>query len=102
MDDIKYILAVMSYESRLLQSPIEYLKGVGPIRGELLKQEFGIATFGDLLMNFPFRYVDRSVFHKIKNSKEGDTIQFIGHFISMEESGFRISAVLISKYLLRY
>jgi len=79
----------MSYESRLLQSPIEYLKGVGPIRGELLKQEFGIATFGDLLMNFPFRYVDRSVFHKIKNSKEGDTIQFIGHFVSMEESGFK-------------
>jgi len=79
----------MSYESRLLQSPIEYLKGVGPIRGELLKQEFGIATFGDLLMNFPFRYVDRSVYHKIRNSKEGDTIQFIGQFISMEESGFK-------------
>lgn len=79
----------MAYESRLLQSPIEYLKGVGPIRGELLKQEFGITTFGDLLMNFPFRYTDRSVFHKIRNSKEGDTIQFIGQFVSMEESGFK-------------
>jgi ATP-dependent DNA helicase RecG len=79
----------MAYESRLLQSPIEYLKGVGPVRGELLKQELGIETFGDLLMDFPFRYVDRSIFHKIRNSKEGDTIQFIGHFVSMEESGYK-------------
>ncbi|RLD22333.1 MAG: ATP-dependent DNA helicase RecG [Bacteroidetes bacterium] len=79
----------MSYESSLLESPIEYLKGVGPFRSEMLKKEFGIETFGDLLMNFPFRYVDRSVFHKIRNSKEGDTIQFIGQFVSMEESGFK-------------
>ena len=40
----------------LLDSPIEYLKGVGPQRGELLRTELHIATFRDLLFHFPFRY----------------------------------------------
>ncbi len=50
----------------LLESPIEYLKGVGPQRGELLRKELGIATFGDLLFHFPFRYIDRSRFHTVR------------------------------------
>ncbi|HEY6160833.1 MAG TPA: ATP-dependent DNA helicase RecG [Bacteroidia bacterium] len=50
----------------LLDTPIEYLKGVGPQRGESLKKELQVFTFGDLLTFFPFRYVDRTKFHKIK------------------------------------
>lgn len=50
-----------------LQSPIEYLKGVGPQRGELLRSELDVATFGDLLHYYPFRYVDRSVVHQVKD-----------------------------------
>src|ERR1035441_6275982 len=53
--------------SFLLQTNIEYLKGVGPQRGELLRKEFSIHTFGDLLVYYPFRYVDRSVIHQIKD-----------------------------------
>ena len=49
-----------------LDTPIEFLKGVGPQRGELLRKELSIATFGDLLYHFPFRYVDRSVFHTVR------------------------------------
>ena len=49
----------------LLQSPIEYLKGVGPQRGEILHKELDIKTFGNLLAYYPFRYIDRSVIHKI-------------------------------------
>jgi ATP-dependent DNA helicase RecG len=48
----------------VLDTPIEYLKGVGPQRAELLRTELGIATFGDLLLHYPFRYVDRSRFHR--------------------------------------
>src|SRR5688572_8644838 len=50
----------------VLQSPISYLKGAGPQRGELLQNELHIKTFGDLLGHYPFRYIDRSVIHKIK------------------------------------
>lgn len=50
----------------ILDSPIEYLKGVGPQRGELLRKQLDIHTFRDLLHYYPFRYVDRSVIHTIK------------------------------------
>lgn len=52
------------------ETPIEYLKGVGPQRAELLRAELGIATFGDLLQHFPFRYVDRSRFRTVREVNE--------------------------------
>lgn len=48
-----------------LDTPIEYLKGVGPVKGELLKQDLGIYCFADLLIHYPFRYIDRTKFYKI-------------------------------------
>ena len=53
--------------STFLTTPIEYLKGVGPQRGELLRKELEIATFRDLIYYYPFRYVDRSVIHKVRD-----------------------------------
>lgn len=44
----------------MLDQSIEYLKGVGPQRGAVLKKELGIYTLSDLMMHYPFRYVDRS------------------------------------------
>ncbi len=38
---------------------------MGPQRGELLKKELAIFTFGDLLHHFPYRHVDRTRFLKI-------------------------------------
>ena len=54
-----------SNRTAFLDTPIEYLKGVGPKRGNLLKEEVEIFTFSDLLSFFPFRYIDRSKFHSI-------------------------------------
>ncbi len=48
-----------------LDTPIEYLKGVGPKRAELLKSELDIHTFNDLLAFYPFRYIDRSRFYTV-------------------------------------
>jgi ATP-dependent DNA helicase RecG len=48
------------------ETPIEYLKGVGPQRAEMLKKELGVFTFGDLVYYYPFRYVDKSRFFKVK------------------------------------
>jgi ATP-dependent DNA helicase RecG len=48
----------------LLKTSIEYLKGVGPKRAELLKKEVRVFTYNDLLHYFPFRYVDRSKYYK--------------------------------------
>ena len=46
----------------ILQTPIEYLKGVGPIKADLLKKELKIYNYEDLLYHFPFRYIDRTKF----------------------------------------
>ena len=48
-----------------IQTAIEYLKGVGPERARLLKEELNIKTFQDLLHFFPNRYIDRSQFYAI-------------------------------------
>lgn len=45
-----------------LDTPIEFVKGVGPQRAEFLRVELGIHTAGDLLEHIPFRYEDRSQF----------------------------------------
>ena len=54
----------------VLDTPIEFLKGVGPQRGELLRKDLNIGTYGDLLQHFPFRFVDRSVFHRVREINE--------------------------------
>lgn len=49
-----------------LETPVEFLKGVGPKRAELLRKELDIHTFGDLIEYFPFRYIDRSRIYKVR------------------------------------
>ncbi|GAB4287960.1 MAG: ATP-dependent DNA helicase RecG [Marinilabiliales bacterium] len=48
-----------------LNNDINYLKGVGPKRAELLSKELKIKTFNDLLFYFPYKYIDRTKFYKI-------------------------------------
>lgn len=71
-----------------LQTHIEFLKGVGPQRAKLLREELGIATYHDLLYHFPFRYIDRSKFHLIKDIPQIDGyVQLKGQIISVSETG---------------
>ena len=56
----------------IFDTSIEYLKGVGPQRAEVLKKELHIFTFRDLLQHFPFRYVDKSRIYTIRQAKEVD------------------------------
>jgi ATP-dependent DNA helicase RecG len=53
--------------NQLFQTPIEYLKGVGLARAEVLKKELQIYNFEDLLRHFPYKYIDRTRFYKIKD-----------------------------------
>ncbi len=52
--------------SELLDSEIKFLPGVGPKRAELLEAEAGILTFRDLIYYFPYKYVDKTRFYKVK------------------------------------
>jgi ATP-dependent DNA helicase RecG len=51
--------------SNFLNTPIEYLKNVGPQKAEILKKEFHVFRYINLLCLYPFRYVDRTKFYKI-------------------------------------
>lgn len=73
--------------SEKLQTPIEYLKGVGPVRGKLLSSQLGISTFGDLLFFYPFRYEDKSNLKKISELTDGENVLLRGKIIDFEEIG---------------
>ncbi len=70
------------------ETAIEYLKGVGPQRAEMLKKELGIFTFGDLSGYYPFRYIDKSKFYKI-NEINSDVayVQIKGYIDKIEMIG---------------
>lgn len=75
-------------EVNLLETDIMYLKGVGPKRAELLRKEFNINTFKDLLNYFPFRYIDKSKFQFINEIDNLDNFyQIKGKIEHVELSG---------------
>ncbi len=69
----------------ILDQDIQYLPGVGPNRKKILGDELGIHTYGDLLYNYPYKYVDRSKFYSI-HELTGDMpfVQIVGHILSFE------------------
>ncbi|MBC7382139.1 MAG: ATP-dependent DNA helicase RecG [Bacteroidia bacterium] len=71
-----------------LSTPVEYLKGVGPAKGDLLKKELQIFTFNDLLFHFPYRHIDRSKVYKISEvNGELPFIQLRGKLSNMRTLG---------------
>ena len=56
--------------SDYLLSDIKFLQGVGDKRASLLNSQISVRTFRDLLYFFPFRYNDRTKYHKISELKE--------------------------------
>ena len=71
-----------------LDTTIEFLKGVGPKRAEILQKELGIFTYADLLGCYPFRYIDRTRFYKI-NELHSDLpyVQILGRITGKETIG---------------
>ncbi|MFN7676517.1 DUF559 domain-containing protein [Flavobacterium sp.] len=79
--------------NQLLQTPIEYLKGVGPQRGELLRKEVGIHKYEDLLHFYPNRYIDRTRYYKINEIQSQSLgtiaeVQIVGKIINIKTVEF--------------
>ncbi|WP_142786272.1 DUF559 domain-containing protein [Changchengzhania lutea] len=69
-----------------LQTPIDYLKGVGPNRADLLRKELGIHTYQDLINLFPNRYIDRTRYYKINQLQRNTAdVQVIGKIIGFKD-----------------
>ena len=69
----------------LLETPIEYLKGVGPQRGDLLRKELGIFKYSDLLNLYPNRYIDRTRYYKVNELQNNNSeVQIVGKVINIK------------------
>lgn len=69
----------------VFDTKIEFLKGMGAARAELLNKELGIFTFGDLLEHYPFRYEDRTRFFRISELNEQmPSAQILGRITAVE------------------
>lgn len=61
----------------LLNTPLQFVKGVGPRRAEALAQ-FGLSTVGQLLTYYPHHYLDRTTVVSIRDLKDNQTATVIG------------------------
>jgi len=72
----------------ILDTPVEFLKGVGPSRADVLKKDLGLFTYLDMLSHYPFRYIDRTKYFKINQiNPDSQYIQIIGRVISKKVIG---------------
>lgn len=72
----------------ILDTPVEFIKGVGPSRADVLKKDLGLFTFQDMLAHYPFRYIDRTKYFKINQiNPDSQYIQIIGRIISKKVIG---------------
>ncbi len=69
----------MFIPSSYLSEKIEFVKGIGPARAELLQKELAIFYIEDLLLDFPIRYIDRTIITSISEAKtDGEYVQIKG------------------------
>ena len=64
-----------------LDTPINFLKGIGPARAESLRK-LGIITAGDLLCHVPRRYEDATTIQRISSLEPGMDATVVGRVIS--------------------
>ena len=88
--------------ANFLQTPITYLKSVGPNRAEVLQKELGIHTYRDLLQLFPNRYLDKTQYYKINQLQaSGADIQIVGKIIHLktveQKRGKRLVATFVDE-----
>lgn len=82
----------------ILKQQLQYLPGVGPRRALVLASEANIKTVEDLLLYFPYKYVDRSIIYKVSQlSDKMPFVQLKGRITSLSEEGvgrsYRLEAV---------
>ncbi|HRO73328.1 MAG TPA: ATP-dependent DNA helicase RecG, partial [Saprospiraceae bacterium] len=76
----------MANQRNILELPVEYIKGIGPAKGETIRKELNIHTVEDFLYSFPFRYIDRTTYQVISDVREdGDLVQLKGRLINFEK-----------------
>ena len=71
-----------------LNTPLTYVKGIGPARAAMLEAK-GLVTVEDLLAYVPFRYEDRSNMKTVAQLAPGEMATVIAEVRSVKLSGFK-------------
>ena len=78
---------------------IEFCKGVGAKRADILRKELGVKSALDMLYQFPYKYIDRSRFYFIHEIDDEDTyVQIIGHITEWHTVGVGAAARLSATF----
>ena len=77
-----------------LDTSVQYVKGIGPKRAELLKK-VDVETIEDLLTYYPRRYLDRSRLTQIRSLKTGDDVTVVGKVFSCESRRGRTQRFIV-------
>ncbi len=86
--------------ANLLQTPIDYLKGVGPNRADLLRKELGIHTYQDLINFFPNRYIDKTRYYTIKELQQNTAeIQLTGRIVHLRSVDQKKGSRLVADFV---
>ncbi len=89
---------IISATNTILASPIEYLKGVGPLRADMLKKELEIFTFSDLLQHYPIRHIDKTKVSKISAINfQTEYIQVAGRLVQFDIIGEKRARRLVAQ-----
>ena len=97
-----FITFVLMIPENILHTPINYLRGVGNQRAELLKTELSIYEYQDLLNLFPNRYIDRTKFYKINELQNNNTeVPLVGKIVNLRtvESAHQKGTRLVATFV---
>lgn len=81
------------------ETPIEFLKGVGPQRAAMLGKQLNIITYGDLIQHYPFRYEDRTRLYDIQDLDPNmPYVQIKGQLLNKELIGAGHKKRLVAQF----
>ena len=81
------------------QTKIEFLKGIGPQKAQLLNKELSIFTYADLVQHFPYRYEDRSRFYSVRElGEESPAVQLRGKITFFQKIGAPRTQRLVASF----
>ncbi len=90
--------SLIATDHSILSTSIEYLKGVGPLRADLLKKELNLFTFYDLLQHYPYRHIDRTRLHAVRElTPQFEFAQVSGVLVSFEVVGQKSAKRLVAQ-----
>ena len=82
-----------------LNYPITYIEGISVQRAALLYTELGLKTCNDLLNFFPFRYIDKTTFHAIKDLQPNSSeVQIVGRITRVNSIAQKRGSRLVATF----